>query len=107
VKATLKGAFTCTQISSIIVSNLLKPLLKRVITLLGPCWFIREQFFFTAENEVATRGDVTAHAELLLVQKAQKLERSVLGECVLYASTKPFAMCAGAIYWSGIRKVVF
>jgi tRNA(Arg) A34 adenosine deaminase TadA len=60
------------------------------------------------ENEVNTRGDVTAHAELLLIQKAQReLSSEELAECTLYTSTEPCAMCAGAIYWAGIKNVVY
>jgi len=61
-----------------------------------------------SENTVVTSGDVTQHAELNLVSRAsQKYTRGKLAECTLYASTEPCAMCAGAIYWSGIRTVVF
>ena len=61
-----------------------------------------------AENEVNTLNDVTAHAELRLVQKAQKiLTRKELSESILYSSTEPCAMCSGAIYWSGIKKVIY
>lgn len=62
----------------------------------------------SSENQVVTLNDVTAHAELLLVQKAQKILSSLqLRNSTLYTSTEPCAMCSGAIYWSGIRKVVF
>jgi tRNA(Arg) A34 adenosine deaminase TadA len=56
----------------------------------------------------AERGDVTAHAERLLVAAASvAFPREVLAECTLYASAEPCAMCAGAIYWCGVRRVVF
>lgn len=59
-------------------------------------------------NEVNTNKDVTEHAEMRLVKQAQKiLGPSDLKDCVLYTSTEPCAMCAGAIYWSGIREVVY
>jgi len=59
-------------------------------------------------NEVNSRKDVTAHAELRLIQKAQKLfDDKTIAESTLYTSTEPCAMCAGAIYWAGIRKIVF
>ncbi len=61
-----------------------------------------------AENLVHTSNDCTQHAELVLVQKAVKaFDRSFLRKSTLYASTEPCAMCSGAIYWSGIRTVVF
>ena len=61
-----------------------------------------------AENLVHTSNDCTQHAELVLVQAAVKeFDRPFLGKSILYASTEPCAMCSGAIYWSGIRTVVF
>lgn len=62
----------------------------------------------TSENSVKSDNDVTAHAELALVRKAQKLiGKEELAKCVLYTSTEPCAMCAGSIYWAGIREVHF
>jgi len=57
----------------------------------------------TAENTVNTDKDITRHAELNLVSKAsQELDTADLIQSVLYTSTEPCAMCAGAIFWSGI-----
>ncbi|MFI8454693.1 nucleoside deaminase [Kitasatospora sp. NPDC085464] len=62
----------------------------------------------TAENSVLTDRDVTAHAELNLVRRASRtLDPAQLTAATLYSSTEPCAMCAGAIYWSGIRQVVY
>jgi tRNA(Arg) A34 adenosine deaminase TadA len=61
-----------------------------------------------AENTVVTGGDVTGHAELNLVQEASgRFEPGFLQSCTLYASTEPCGMCAGAIFWAGIGRVVF
>ena len=61
-----------------------------------------------AQNSVLTEGDHTRHAELVLLSKAWKLlDRATLGTCTLYSSTEPCLMCAGAIFWAGIPKVVF
>jgi tRNA(Arg) A34 adenosine deaminase TadA len=61
-----------------------------------------------ASNTVATGGDATRHAELnLLVEAQRRLGPGALAECTLYASTEPCAMCAGALYWAGVRRVVF
>jgi tRNA(Arg) A34 adenosine deaminase TadA len=58
-------------------------------------------------NTVAADGP-TAHAELNLIREAlANLGRDRLAECTLYTSTEPCAMCAGAIYWSRVRRVVF
>jgi tRNA(Arg) A34 adenosine deaminase TadA len=61
-----------------------------------------------AENTVVTGRDCTAHAEQNLVRAAvARLEPEQLAGCTLYTSTEPCAMCAGAIFWSGIGRVVF
>ena len=61
-----------------------------------------------AQNTVTTDCDVTGHAELNLVRLASRsLTTDELAECTLYSSTEPCAMCAGAIYWSGIGRVVY
>ena len=61
-----------------------------------------------AENTVLTEHDCTNHAELNLVRAAsRRYDEATLGGCTLYTSTEPCAMCAGAIYWSGLGRVVF
>jgi tRNA(Arg) A34 adenosine deaminase TadA len=56
----------------------------------------------------AEGGDRTAHAEKLLASWAAKnLSLEQLQHCTLYSSAEPCAMCAGAIYWAGIGRVVF
>jgi tRNA(Arg) A34 adenosine deaminase TadA len=59
-----------------------------------------------AGNSVVTARDATGHAETNLVRLAGRLDVD-LSACTLYTSTEPCAMCAGAIYWSGIGRVVF
>jgi len=60
------------------------------------------------ENTVLTGRDVTGHAEQNLVRAASaQFTPEQLGPCTLYTSTEPCAMCAGAIFWSGIGRVVF
>jgi len=63
---------------------------------------------WTAQNNQLTSGDCTGHAELVLVREA----RTALGaEAVrggtVYASGEPCAMCSGAMFWAGIRRVVY
>lgn len=66
------------------------------------------QVLVTARNTVITAHDPTRHAELRLVSKAaRRFGADILAESILYTSTEPCAMCAGAIYWSGIRTVVY
>jgi guanine deaminase len=61
-----------------------------------------------AFNRVVLTHDPTAHAEVLAIRDASaKLGSHELNECTLYTSCEPCPMCLGAIYWSGIRKVVY
>ena len=60
-----------------------------------------------ARNSVLTGTDPTGHAETNLVRLAGRLDQETLAGSSLYTSTEPCAMCAGAIYWSGIGRVVF
>jgi tRNA(Arg) A34 adenosine deaminase TadA len=61
-----------------------------------------------AENTVNTDRDVTAHAETNLIRLATgRFGPEFLETCTLYTSTEPCAMCAGAIYWGNVRRVVF
>jgi tRNA(Arg) A34 adenosine deaminase TadA len=61
-----------------------------------------------AENTVNTDHDITAHAESNLIRKASgAFSAEVLSGCTLYTSTEPCAMCAGAIFWSGVPRVVY
>lgn len=53
-------------------------------------------------------GDCTAHAEInALRQLNPDLGHHVLEQATLYSSAEPCAMCAGAIFWSGIGRVVY
>jgi len=53
-------------------------------------------------------SDPTAHAEINVIrQAAEKLKTHDLSECTLYSSCEPCPMCLGAIYWAGIKKVVY
>lgn len=62
----------------------------------------------TACNAVEARLDVTAHAEIMaLRQAAAHLGDVRLPECELYVTLEPCAMCAAAISFARIRKIVF
>jgi len=53
-------------------------------------------------------GDPTQHAELLAASRAAKIFPPVrLAKATLYTSTEPCCMCAGAIYWANIGRVVY
>ena len=60
------------------------------------------------ENGYMPAHDGTAHAERLLATEAcRTLGRDELAKATLYSSAEPCAMCAGAIYWAGIGRVVY
>jgi len=60
------------------------------------------------ENGFMPDHDMTGHAERLLATQASKsYGTQFLAACTLYSSAEPCAMCAGAIYWVGIGRVVF
>jgi tRNA(Arg) A34 adenosine deaminase TadA len=61
-----------------------------------------------AENGYMPSRDGTAHAErLLATQACTTLSPEVLKGATLYSSAEPCAMCAGAIYWAGIGRLVY
>ena len=60
-----------------------------------------------AYNQVERLNDVTAHAEMLALTSAQNhLGAKYLPECTLYVTLEPCTMCAGALYWSQIGRIV-
>jgi tRNA(Arg) A34 adenosine deaminase TadA len=60
------------------------------------------------ENGFMPAHDGTAHAERLLATDAcRTLSREERSKATLYSSAEPCAMCAGAIYWAGIGRVVY
>ena len=52
-------------------------------------------------------SDVTRHAEMELIRKACTLPDIQRDQATLYTSTEPCVMCSGAIYWAGIKRVVY
>ncbi len=61
-----------------------------------------------AGNETEQKADPTAHAEILALRKAaEKLNSPRLVNCDLYVTLEPCAMCAAAISFARIRKIVF
>ena len=66
-------------------------------------------FLMEQGNGYSVAGnDRTAHAESLLASRAARAyDLNFLAGCTLYTSAEPCAMCAGAIYWAGIGRVVY
>src|ERR1700761_6635283 len=60
------------------------------------------------ENGYMPARDGTAHAERLLATEAcRHLDAGTLAGSTIYSSAEPCAMCAGAIYWAGIGRLVY
>jgi tRNA(Arg) A34 adenosine deaminase TadA len=61
-----------------------------------------------AENGYMPSHDGTAHAErLLCTQACTTFSPDILAGSTLYSSAEPCAMCAGALYWAGIGRLVY
>ncbi len=61
-----------------------------------------------AQNSVGITGDATGHAETNLMRLAsQQFDKSFLETCTIYSSAEPCAMCSGAIYWTGVKRLVY
>ena len=61
-----------------------------------------------AHNLTETLHDVTAHAEMqAITQAANELGGKYLTDCTLYGTVEPCAMCAGALGWSQIPRIVY
>ncbi|MDX1285197.1 MAG: nucleoside deaminase [Draconibacterium sp.] len=61
-----------------------------------------------AHNLTETLNDVTAHAEMQAITAAANLlGGKYLNDCILYVTLEPCVMCAGALGWSQIGKIVF
>ena len=72
--------------------------------LVGP----ENQILLEAENTVVTHKDITGHAETNLIRLAsKKYSLAYLEDCTIYTSTEPCPMCAGAIFWSHVGRVVY
>jgi len=66
------------------------------------------QIIARAYNQVEKLTDATAHAEMLAITSASDyLGSRVLEDCTLYVTLEPCVMCAGALHWSRIGKIVY
>ncbi|MCZ2101605.1 MAG: nucleoside deaminase [Chitinophagales bacterium] len=61
-----------------------------------------------AHNQTEVLQDVSAHAEMIAITSAASyLGSKYLTECTMYITLEPCVMCAGALYWSQISRIVY
>lgn len=67
-----------------------------------------DQILARGHNSVEMLQDVTAHAEILAITAAsQYLGSKYLMECTMFVTLEPCVMCAGALRWSQIGRVIY
>ena len=66
------------------------------------------QIIAKAHNQTERMHDVTAHAEMIAISAATEfLGAKYLTDCTLYITLEPCVMCAGALAWAQIGKIVY
>jgi len=74
----------------------------------GAVIVVANKIIARSHNLTELFNDVTAHAEIQSITAAANyLGGKYLKECTLYVTLEPCQMCAGALYWSQISKIVF
>ena len=67
-----------------------------------------DETLLEAENNAVTDHDITGHAEINLVREAcRRFPPEQMRGCTIYASAEPCPMCSGAMFWSGVARIVF
>lgn len=66
------------------------------------------QIIAKAYNQTEKLNDPTAHAEMLALTAAfDRLGSKYLTDCILYVTLEPCTMCAGALYWAQLKRLVY
>lgn len=74
----------------------------------GAVVVVNQQVIARAHNLTERLSDVTAHAEIQAITAAAEfLGGKYLKNCTLYVTLEPCVMCAGALYWSQLDKIVY
>lgn len=82
--------------------------MKRGEVPVGAVVVCRDRIIARAHNLTETLTDVTAHAEMqAITAAASALGGKYLNECSLYVTVEPCVMCAGAIGWAQVQRLVF
>lgn len=75
---------------------------------IGAIIVCRDRIISRAHNLTETLNDVTAHAEMqAITAAANALGGKYLTDCTLYVTVEPCPMCAGAIGWAQIPRIVY
>lgn len=75
---------------------------------IGAVLVCKNKIVARAYNQVERLKDATAHAEILAITGASAtLQSKYLKECTLYLTLEPCGMCAGAMFWSQLGKLVY
>lgn len=75
---------------------------------IGAVIVVSDQIIARSHNLTETLNDVTAHAEMQAITAAANyLGGKYLKDCTLYVTLEPCQMCAGALFWSQISKIVY
>lgn len=75
---------------------------------IGAIVVVKDRIIARAHNLTEQLNDVTAHAEMQAITAAANfLGGKYLHDCTLYVTLEPCQMCAGALYWSQISKIVY
>ncbi len=75
---------------------------------IGALITVENRIIARAHNLTEQLNDVTAHAEMQAITAAANfLGGKYLRDCTLYVTLEPCPMCAGALYWSQISKIVY
>ena len=75
---------------------------------IGAVVVVKNQIIARAHNLTETLNDVTAHAEMQAITAAANyLGGKYLVDCTLFVTIEPCQMCAGALFWSQISRVVY
>ncbi len=74
----------------------------------GAVVVVNNRIIARAHNQTEKLTDATAHAEMLAVTAAANyLGSKYLNECALYVTLEPCVMCAGALHWVQLHKLVY
>ncbi len=75
---------------------------------IGAIVVVQDRIIARSHNLTEMLNDVTAHAEMQAITAAAHfLGGKYLNECTLYVTIEPCQMCAGALFWSQISKIVY